>query len=63
MKENQKLKQQTGIINNENLSLDYQYRQSEINKMQESILVLKGKHARLTELVKRADSVKMQQQQ
>ena len=31
--------------------------------MQESILVLKGKHARLTELVKRADSVKMQQQQ
>ena len=38
MKDIQKLKQQTGIINNDNLSLDYKNRQNEIELMQDSIL-------------------------
>jgi hypothetical protein len=60
-KENQKLKQQTGIFNNQSLKMDYQNREAEISVLETGIITLKNKHARLTELVKRAEAVKMQQ--
>merc|ERR1719421_1204191 len=50
--ENAKLRQQTGIINSELLTKDYEERTSHIKKLKEELAVLRGKHKKLMKFIK-----------
>jgi len=50
--ENAKLRQQTGIINSELLTKDYEDRTSHIKKLKEELAVLKAKHKKLMKFIK-----------
>jgi len=50
--ENAKLRQQTGIINSEYLTKDYEDRTSHIKKLKEELAVLKAKHKKLMKFIK-----------
>merc|ERR1719217_241587 len=50
--ENAKLRQQTGIINSELLTKDYEERTNHIKKLKEELAVLKGKHKKLMKFIK-----------
>merc|ERR1712118_155520 len=50
--ENAKLRQQTGIINSELLTKDYEERTNHIKKLKEELAVLKAKHKKLMKFIK-----------
>jgi len=50
--ENAKLRQQTGIINSELLTKDYEDRTQHIKKLKEELAVLKAKHKKLMKFIK-----------
>merc|ERR1712182_105420 len=50
--ENAKLRQQTGIINSELLTKDYEDRTQHIKKLKEDLGVLKSKHKKLVKFIK-----------
>jgi predicted nucleic acid-binding Zn-ribbon protein len=58
-KENQKLKQQTGIVNKKSLKTDYDNREEEIRSLSERIIGLEEYHSRLTKIIERANQVQM----
>lgn len=58
-KENQKLKQQTGIVNKKSLKTDYDNREDEIRSLSERIIGLEEYHSRLTKIIERANQVQM----
>ena len=58
-KENQKLKQQTGIDNKKSLNTDYDNREEEIRRLSERIIGLEEYHSRLTKIIERANQVQM----
>jgi hypothetical protein len=58
-KENQKLRQQTGIVNKKSLKTDYDRRAEEIQSVSERIIGLEEYHSRLTKVIERANQVQM----
>ena len=58
-KENQKLRQQTGIVNKKSLKTDYDRREDEIRSLSERIIGLEEYHSRLTKIIERANMVQM----
>jgi len=58
-KENQKLRQQTGIVNKKSLKTDYDRREEEIRSLSERIIGLEEYHSRLTKIIERANQVQM----
>jgi len=50
--ENVKLRQQTGIINSEHLTKDYEDRTQHIKKLKEELAMLKAKHKKLMKFIK-----------
>merc|ERR1711988_1038855 len=50
--ENAKLRQQTGIINSELLTKDYEDRTSHIKKLKEELAMLRAKHKKLMKFIK-----------
>lgn len=56
---NQKLRQQTGIVNKKELKDDYDARGDEIEQLKLKEKQLKEKHARLTRIIERAQEVTM----
>mmetsp|Transcript_1740 Transcript_1740/g.1667 ORF Transcript_1740/g.1667 Transcript_1740/m.1667 type:complete len:84 (+) Transcript_1740:142-393(+) len=58
-KENQKMKQKTGIVNNKSLKTDFEKREIEKTMLEENIISLKDYHAQLTQLIERANQVQM----
>jgi len=59
MKINLKLKQQTGIVNNKELSVDFEKRAIEINNLEEKIKILQVQHSRLTRVIEQANEIQM----
>ena len=58
-KENQKLKQKTGIVNKKSLKTDYDKRDEDIKNQSERIMQLQEYHARLTKIIERANQIQM----
>ncbi len=58
-KENQKLRQQTGIVNKKSLKTDHDKRMQEIDSLTERIIGLEEYHSRLTKIIERANQVQM----
>lgn len=58
-KMNQKLRQETGIVNNKSLKTDFDKRDFEIKDLQERIETLKEYHNRLHYVIERAQQVQM----
>lgn len=58
-KENQKLKQKTGIVNKKSLKTDYDKRDFEIKSQSERIMQLQEYHSRLTKIIERANQIQM----
>lgn len=58
-KENQRLKQQTGIVNKKELKTDYDQRDEEIKGISEKIMGLQEYHGRLTKVIERANQIQM----
>ena len=58
-KENQKLRQQTGIVNKKSLKTDYDRRSEEIQSLSERIIGLEEYHSRLTKVIEQANQVQM----
>ena len=56
---NQKLRQQTGIVNKKELKQDYDARDFEINDQQELIKTLQNKHSKLTRVIEQATEYQM----
>ena len=56
-KENQRLRQQTGIVNNKSLKQDYDKRESEIEGLKRRIENLKLYHLKLTGYIERAQQI------
>ena len=59
MKINLKLKQQTGIVNNKELSVDFDKRAIEITNLEEKIKILQVQHSRLTRVIEQANEIQM----
>ena len=58
-KENQKLRQKTGIVNKKSLKTDYDKRDESIKNLSESIIALQEYHAQLTKIIERANQIQM----
>ena len=58
-KENQKLRQQTGIVNKKSLKTDYDRREDEIRSLSERIIGLEEYHSRLTKVIEQANQLQM----
>ena len=58
-KDNQKLRQITGIVNNQSLKSDFDKREEEIRSLSERIIGLEEYHSRLTKTIERANQVQM----
>ena len=58
-KTNQKLKQQTGIVNKKSLKADFDLREHEIRLQEDRILAMKEFHQQLTKVIERANQVQM----
>jgi uncharacterized protein (DUF3084 family) len=58
-KENQKLKQATGIVNKKSLKTDYDRREEEIRSLSERIIGLEEYHSQLTQVIERANHIQM----
>ena len=58
-KENQKLKQATGIVNKKSLKTDYDRREEEIRSLSERIIALEEYHSQLTQVIERANQIQM----
>ena len=58
-KENQKLRQETGIVNKKSLKTDYDRREDEIRSLSAKIIGLEEYHSRLTKIIERANQVQM----
>ena len=56
---NQKLRQETGIVNNKSLKTDYVRRESEIAELEDRIVQLKNYHGNLTGIIERAQQIQM----
>lgn len=56
-KENQKLKQKTGIVNKKSLKTDYDKRDDEIKDLSDRIVALQQYHAKLTKIIERANQI------
>lgn len=56
---NQKLKQQTGIVNSKELGVDFQRRKEEIIGLQEKIVKLEAKHKQLQDIIEQATEIQM----
>lgn len=58
-KENQKLRQQTGIVNKKSLKTDYDRREDEIRSLSERIVGLEEYHSNLSSIIERANQLQM----
>ena len=58
-KENQKLKQKTGIVNKKSLKTDYDKRDDDIRDQSDRIKQLQEYHQRLTKIIERANIIQM----
>ncbi len=58
-KENQKLRQQTGIVNKKSLKTDFDRRAEEIQSLSERIIGLEDYHSTLTKIINRANQIQM----
>jgi len=58
-KVNQKLQQQTGIVNKKELRVDFDNREEEIKSLSDRIIGLEEYHSRLTKIIERANQVQM----
>ena len=57
LKENLRLKQQTGIVENKSLKADYNNREKEVEYMEAHMITLKRYHQRLTQYIERAQQI------
>jgi hypothetical protein len=58
-KENQKLRQQTGIVNKKSLKTDYDHREEEIRSLSERIIGLEEYHSRLYKVIDNAEQMQL----
>lgn len=58
-RKNQKLSQQTDIVNKTSLKTDYTRREEEKNSLSERIIGLEQYHSRLTKVIERANQIQM----
>ncbi|TNV83379.1 hypothetical protein FGO68_gene100 [Halteria grandinella] len=58
-KENQKLRQQTGIVNKKSLKTDYDHREEEIRSLSERIIGLEEYHSRLYKVIDNAEQLQL----
>ena len=59
LKTNQKLRQQTGIVNKKELKTDFERRDAEITQLEENIRILQVKHQRLTNIIEQANDIQV----
>jgi hypothetical protein len=58
-KENQKLRQKTGIVNKKSLKTDYDKRDEDIKSQSQRIISLQEYHSQLTKIIERANQIQM----
>lgn len=54
---NQRLKQQTGIVNSKDLKVDFERRAAEIESLQQKIVQLESKHKSLQDIIEQATEI------
>ena len=59
LKTNQKLRQQTGIVNKKELKEDFDRRDTEITDLEEQIKMLQVQHQRLTNIIEQANDIQV----